>query len=48
MLQKPMVSKFITTARNNFFVIIITPYCNNFVVITTNFSTVKIFFPFGE
>ena len=37
---KPIALEFITTACNNFFVIVITPYCNDFVVIEKIFSVV--------
>ena len=40
LLDKPIASVFITTARNNFFVVAITPNCNDFVVIATMFSVV--------
>ena len=40
MLYKPISSEFILTACNNFFVVAITPYCNDFVVIATIYSVV--------
>ena len=40
LLFKPIVSEFITTACNNFFVVAITPYCNDFVAIAKIFSVV--------
>ena len=40
MLNKPISSEFILTACNNFFVVAITPYCNDFVVIATIYSVV--------
>ena len=40
MLYKPLSSEFVSTACNNFFVVAITPYCNDFVVIATIFSVV--------
>ena len=40
LLDKPIASEFITTVRNNFFVLTIAPYCNDFVVIATIFSVV--------
>ena len=39
LLYKPMASEFITIAGNNFFVVAITPYSKDFVVIATVFST---------
>ena len=38
--KRILISEFITTASNNFFVVAITPYCNDFVVIAMNFSVV--------
>ena len=40
MLYKPLSSEFVSTTCNNFFVVAITPYCNDFVVIATIFSIV--------
>ena len=40
MLYKPISSEFISTACNNFFVVAITPDCNDFVVVATIFSVV--------
>ena len=40
LLFKSIASEFITTACNNFFVVAITPYCNDFVVIAKIFSVV--------
>ena len=40
LLFKPIALKFITTACNNLFVVAITPYCNDFVVIAKIFSVV--------
>ena len=40
LLYKPIASEFITTACNNFFVVAISPYCKDFVVIVTVFSAV--------
>ena len=45
MLYKPIASEFISTACSNFFVIAITPYCNDFVVIAAIFSVVIYLFP---
>ena len=45
LLYKPIVSKSITTACNNYFVVSITPYCNEFVVIATISSFVIDLFP---
>ena len=39
-MYKPIDTKFITTASNDFFVVAITPYYNDFVVIATIFSVV--------
>ena len=44
MLYKHIASEFITTARNNFFVVAVTPYCNDFVVIATISSVVIVLF----
>ena len=44
LLYKPIVSEFITTAYNNFFVVAITPFCNNFVVVATVFFVVIVLF----
>ena len=38
LLYKPIATQLIAMACNNLFVIAITPYCNNFVVIATIFS----------
>ena len=38
--KRILISEFISTACNNFFVVAITPYCNDFVVIATIFSIV--------
>ena len=38
--KRILISEFITTACNNFFVVAITLYCNDFVVIATIFSIV--------
>ena len=40
LVYKPIDTKFITTASNGFFVVAITPYYNDFVVIATIFSVV--------
>ena len=40
LVYKPIDTKFITTACNNFFVVGITPYYNDFLVIATIFSVV--------
>ena len=40
LLYKPIASELIATACNNLFVVAITPYCNDFVVIATIFSVV--------
>ena len=40
MLYKPISSEFISTACNNFFVVAITPDCNDFVVVATIFFVV--------
>ena len=40
MLYKLIASEFITMDCNNFFVVAVTPYCNDFVVIATIFSVV--------
>ena len=40
MLYKPISSEFILTACNNFFVVAITSYCNDFVVIAMIYSVV--------
>ena len=40
MLHKPIVSEFIINAPKNFFVVAMTSYYNDFVVIITNFSVV--------
>ena len=47
LLFKPIASEFSTTACNNFFVIAITPYCNDFVVIEKVFSVVIDIFSFS-
>ena len=39
-LYKPIATEFIVTDYNNFFVVAITPNCNDFVVIATIFSVV--------
>ena len=44
MLYKLIASEFITTARNNYFVVAVTPCCNDFVVIATIFSVVIVLF----
>ena len=44
MLYKLIASEFITKACNNFFVVAVTPYCNDFEVIATNFSVVIVLF----
>ena len=44
MLYKLIASEFITTARNNYFVVAVTPYCNDFVVIAMIFSVVIVLF----
>ena len=48
LLYKPIASEFITMACNNFFVVAITPYCNDFVVIATIFSVVIYLFSCSE
>ena len=40
LLYKPIASEYITTACNNFFVVAITHYCNDFVVIATIITVV--------
>ena len=40
LLYKPIASEIIMTAYNNYFVIAITPYCKDFVVIATTISVV--------
>ena len=44
MLYKLIASEFITTACNNFFIVAVTPYSNDFVVIATIFSVVIVLF----
>ena len=44
MLYKLIASEFITMDCNNFFVVAVRPYCNDFVVIATIFSAVIILF----
>ena len=44
MLYKLIASEFITTACNNLFVVAVTPYCNDYVVIATIFSVVIVLF----
>ena len=44
MLYKLIASELITMARNKFFVVAVTPYCNDFVVIATIFSVVVVLF----
>ena len=38
--KRILISEFILTTCNNFYVVAITPYCNDFVVIATIFSVV--------
>ena len=47
MLYKLIASEFITTAWNNFLVVAVTPYCNDFVVIGTIFSIVIVLFSYS-
>ena len=44
MLYKLIASEFITSACHNFFVVAVTPYCNDFVVIAMIFSVVIVLF----